>query len=170
MKQKQLLYIFFIFAIIFISSSNLSFAQQSISNNGETKTYLQIPEKTVIQLINIDNLSSKKNNKYDIIHFRLLEDFSLNGKIILPKNYELQGLITKIHASRILGESAIIRIRLNDITLDDGTNLQFVPDLKLKGGKNYTSFASSVIVPFSGLLFKGKEIDCPPGSIIEYEF
>ncbi|HJG04104.1 MAG TPA: hypothetical protein K8V99_05930 [Megamonas funiformis] len=88
----------------------------------------------------------------------------------MPKDTKLQGMITKIHGSRLLGESAIIRIKLNNITLADGSILEFPCDLKLKGGKNYANIASSIIVLFSGLLFKGKEVSCPSGSIIEYSF
>lgn len=135
-----------------------------------TTTYLHLPEKTTMQIINIDNLDSKTNHKYDLINFRLHQDLVVNNEIILPKDTKLQGMITKIHGSRLLVESAIIRIKLNNITLADGSILEFPCDLKLKGGKNYANIASSIIVPFSGLLFKGKEVSCPSGSIIEYSF
>ena len=79
-------------------------------------------------------------------------------------------MVTKAHGSRLFGESGIIRIKLDDILLTDGTTLHFPNDLKLKGGKNYTSLASSIVVPFSGLLLKGREVNCPAGSIIEYVF
>lgn len=166
-KKRTFILILFFFLILF-NFTNTTYAQKT--SDKQIITYLQIPEKTTIKLINIDNLSSKENHKYDLVYFRLLNDFKLDNDIILPKDTQLEGLITKIHASRIFGQSAVIRIKLKDVRLADGSILQFDNDLKLKGGQNYTNIASSVIVPFSGMLFKGKEINCPSGSILEYTF
>lgn len=164
-KSVFLTLIIILSCIIYLPS--ITYAQNTTTN---TTTYLHLPEKTTMQIINIDNLDSKTNHKYDLINFRLYQDLIVNNEIILPKDTKLQGMITKIHGSRLLGESAIIRIKLNNITLTDGSILEFPCDLKLKGGKNYANIASSIIVPFSGLLFKGKEVSCPSGSIIEYSF
>lgn len=155
----------FLSCIIYLPST--SYAQNPTSNS---ITYLHLPETTTMQIINIDDLDSKTNHKYDLVNFRLYQDLMVNNEIILPKDTQLQGMITKVHPSRLLSESAIIRIKLNDITLADGSILEFPHELKLKGGKNYANIASSIIVPFSGLLFKGKEVSCPSGSIIEYSF
>lgn len=57
-----------------------------------------------MQIINIDNLDSKTNHKYDLINFRLHQDLVVNNEIILPKDTKLQGMITKIHGSRLLGK------------------------------------------------------------------
>ena len=39
-----------------------------------------------MQIINIDNLDSKTNHKYDLINFRLYQDLVVNNEIILPKD------------------------------------------------------------------------------------
>lgn len=163
--KKYLFYFIIIFNIIFILPLNSCFAQESTSAN-----YLNIPQDTTIQLTNIDDLYSNTNQKHDLIHFRLLNDLKINDEVILPKDTPIEGVITKVHASRLLGESGIIRIKLSEIILPNQQILQFPNDLKLKGNKNYTSLASSIIVPFSGLLFKGHEVNCPSGSTIEYVF
>lgn len=161
-KSVFLTLIIILSCIIYLPS--ITYAQNNTNTQNtttNTTTYLHLPEKTTMQIINIDNLDSKTNHKYDLINFRLHQDLVVNNEIILPKDTKLQGMITKIHGSRLLGESAIIRIKLNNITLIDGSILEFPCDLKLKGGKNYANIASSIIVPFSGLLFKGKEVSCP---------
>lgn len=171
LKSIFLTLIIILSCIIYLPS--ISYAQNDTNlpkTTTNTTTYLHLPETTTIQIINIDDLDSKTNRKYDLINFRLYQDLVVSNEIILPKDTKLQGMITKIHGSRLLSESAIIRIKLNNITLTDGSILEFPHELKLKGGKNYANIASSIIVPFSGLLFKGKEVYCPSGSIIEYSF
>lgn len=163
--------LFLTVALIFccvLIPANISFAQENPTN--PPKTYLQIPEDTTITLINIENLDSDNTHKFDLAHFTLANDFVLNGQTILTKGSKLQGIVTKAHGSRLFGESGIIRIKLDDINLTDGTTLHFANDLKLKGGKNYTGLASSIVVPFSGFLLKGREVNCPAGSVIEYVF
>ena len=166
--KNLFLAISFIFCC-FLIPANISFAQENTIDTA-TKTYLQVPEDTTITLNNIENLDSDTTQKFDLVHFTLANDFILNGKTVLTKGTNLQGMVTKAHGSRLFGESGIIRIKLDDILLTDGTTLHFPNDLKLKGGKNYTSLASSIVVPFSGLLLKGREVNCPAGSIIEYVF
>ncbi len=141
---------------------------QSVDNVKNGNAY--IAKGTILKLKSLDTLDSNINQKFDLVNFCLTENFTINGLVIIPKDTQITGMITKIHGSRLLGESAVIRIKLRDYFLPNGKYLKFKDDLKIKGGKNYTGIASSIIVPFSGLLFKGKEIYCPNGSIIDYEF
>ena len=57
--------------------------------------------------------------------------------------------------------------------LPNGKSITFKQDVKIKGGVNYANMAVGTaigfVVPFSGMFFKGREIDCPPGTIIDYE-
>lgn len=103
------------------NNSNLSVPINNTTN------YLSIPETTTIQLINIDNLNSKTNHKYDLINFRLYQDLIIDNKLILPKDTNIQGMITKIHKGRLLGERAIIRIKLNNITLSNENTASISP-------------------------------------------
>lgn len=148
------LFCFVLLSTIYKLCSNNSNLSVPINN---TTNYLSIPETTTIQLINIDNLNSKTNHKYDLINFRLYQDLIIDNKLILPKDTNIQGMITKIHKGRLLGERAIIRIKLNNITLSNENTLCISPDLKLKGGNSYTNIVSNLIVPFSGYCLKEKK-------------
>lgn len=169
MLKKYLLNLVVICISMFIIPLNVCLAQETTVSM-TSYAQVNIPQNTTIELSNIDDLHSNINQKHDLIHFRLLTDLKINDEVILPKDTMLEGTITKIHGSRLLGESGIIRIKLKDVLLDNNTMLHFPNELKLKGSKNYTSIASSIVVPFSGLLFKGHEVNCPGGSTIEYIF
>ena len=49
----------------------------------------------------------------------------------------------------------------------------FKQDVKIKGGINYANMAvrhgNWFCGAVSGMFFKGREIDCPPGTIIDYK-
>lgn len=132
-----------------------------------------IPEDTVINLILLDKLDSNVNKKGDTVNFKLKDDLTVENIVILPQGTKLSGVIRKAHGSRIFNQSAVIRVLLDDVMLPNGKSITFKQDVKIKGGVNYANMAVGTaigfVVPFSGMFFKGREIDCPPGTIIDYE-
>ncbi len=132
-----------------------------------------IPEDTVINLILLDKLDSNVNKKGDDVAFKLKDDLAVENIVIIPQGTRLEGIIRKAHPSRIFGQSAVIRIRLDDVILPNGKAITFAQDVKIKGGRSYANMAAGVamglVVPFSGALLKGREIDCPPGTVIDYK-
>lgn len=132
-----------------------------------------IPEDTVINLILLDKLDSNINKKGDTVNFELKDDLTVENIVILPQGTKLSGVIRKAHGSRIFNQSAVIRLLLDDVMLPNGKSITFKQDVKIKGGVNYANMAVGTaigfVVPFSGMFFKGREIDCPPGTIIDYE-
>lgn len=132
-----------------------------------------IPENTVINLVLLDHLDSNVNKKGDRVNFELKDDLAVENIVIFPQGTKFSGFIRKAHGSRIFNQSAVIRIRLDDVVLPNGKTVTFKQDVKIKGGINYANMAVGTamgfVVPFSGMFFKGREIDCQPGTIIEYE-
>lgn len=132
-----------------------------------------IPEDTVINLILLDKLDSNINKKGDTVNFELKDDLTVENIVILPQGTKLSGVIRKAHGSRIFNQSAVIRVLLDDVMLPNGKSITFKQDVKIKGGVNYANMAVGTaigfVVPFSGMFFKGREIDCPLGTIIDYE-
>ena len=132
-----------------------------------------IPEDTVINLVLLDKLDSNVNKKGDTVNFELKDDLAVENIVILPKGTKFSGVIRKAHGSRIFNQSAVIRIRLDDVLLPNGKPVTFKQDVKIKGGINYANMAIGTaigfVMPLSGMFFKGREIDCPPGTIIDYE-
>lgn len=132
-----------------------------------------IPEDTVINLILLDKLDSNVNKKGDTVNFELKDDLAVENIVIVPKGTKFSGVIRKAHGSRIFNQSAVIRIKLDDVLLANGKPVSFKQDVKIKGGINYANMAVGTaigfVVPFSGMFFKGREIDCPPGTIIDYK-
>lgn len=140
---------------------------EKVDNVALGNAYLS--EDTVLKFKLLDDLSSNTAKKHDTVSFLVLEDIKIRNKIIIPESSVLTGIITKAHGSRLLGESGIIYVKLDDYKLRNGKFISFNDKLKFKGGKNYLGMATGLVVPFSGLLFKGREVDYPRGAEIEYK-
>ena len=132
-----------------------------------------IPEDTVLNLVLQDALDSNVNKKGDAVNFTLKDDLAVDNIVVIPQGTQLSGIIRKAHGSRIFNQSAVIRVKLDDYILPNGKAFSFKQDVKIKGGVNYANMAVGTaigfVVPFSGMFFKGREIDLQPGTIIEYE-
>ncbi len=132
-----------------------------------------IPEDTVLNLVLLQKLDSNVNKKGDTVNFELKDDLAVENIVIIPKGTKFSGVIRKAHGSRIFNQSAVIRVKLDDVLLANGKAVSFPQDVKIKGGINYANMAVSTaigfVMPLSGMFFKGREIDCPPGTIIDYE-
>lgn len=166
MMKKFFLSIFLTISLILLNFSELSYAEK-IDNVQPGNAYLA--EDSILSFKLLDKLDSNTAKKFDTIRFVLVKDITVKNKIVIPKNTVLSAIITKTHGSRILGQSGVIRLKINDYKINDTYALHFKDDLKFKGGHNYANMAAGFIVPFSGLLFKGKEVQYPPGTVIEYK-
>ena len=132
-----------------------------------------IPEDTILNLVLVDKLDSNVHKKGDRVKFTLKDDLTVENIVIIPQGTELGGIIRKAHGSRIFNQSAVIRVKLDDVLLPNGKPVSFPQDVKIKGGINYANMAVSTaigfVVPLSGMFFKGREIDLAPGTIVDYE-
>lgn len=154
----------FLFSILLINSACQA---KDIDNVTPGNAYLS--EDSILTFKLLDNLDSNTAQKHDNIKFILLKDITVKNIVIIPQNTVLSATVTKAHGSRIFGQSGIIRLKLNNYKINNTYTIHFNNDLKFKGGRNYANVAASMIVPFSGLLFKGKEVNYPAGTVIEYK-
>lgn len=168
--MRRLLKVLTVICLLFVVGAASAFAEEI---EGVEPGNAYIPEDTVIDLVLLDKLDSNVNQKGDKVKFELKEDLTVENIVVLPKGTKLSGVIRKAHGSRIFNQSAVIRVLLDEVALANGKKFAFKQDVKIKGGVNYANMAVGTamgfVVPFSGMFFKGREIDCPPGTIIDYE-
>ena len=166
MSKKIIPLLFFLFSFIAVNFNSACYAED-IDNVKPGNAYLA--EDSILTFKLLDPLDSNTAQKHDSIRFVLLNDISVKNAVVIPKNTVLSATVTKAHGSRIFGQSGLIRLKLNDYKINSVHTLHFNDDFNFRGGRNYANMAASVIVPFSGLLFKGKEVNYPAGTVIEYE-
>lgn len=166
--MKKLLCTIAVMLLVLVSASAWA---EEVKNVEPGHAY--IPEDTVLNLVLQDALDSNVNKKGDAVNFTLKDDLAVDNIVVIPQGTQLSGIIRKAHGSRIFNQSAVIRVKLDDYILPNGKAVSFKQDVKIKGGVNYANMAVGTaigfVVPFSGMFFKGREIDLQPGTIIEYE-
>lgn len=166
MLKKFFLSVFIAVSFFILNLHSVCLAK-GIDNVQPGNAYLA--ENSVLSFKLLNELDSDTTKKHDTVQFAVLKDITVKNTVIIPKNTVLTAVVTKAHGSRLFGESGIIRLRINDYKLNDTQSLHFKDELKFKGGRNYSGIAASAIVPFSGLLLKGKEVKLPCGTVIEYK-
>lgn len=130
-----------------------------------------IPKNTELKFELLTDLDSTQNKVGDTVQVRLLNDvFTSGGNLLLSADTELSGVLKKVQPGNYAAQSAVIRITLDDYMTNAGILLKLGrQDIKFKGDYNYTSAAAGIIIPFSGMLFKGKEVRCPAGTEFTYK-
>ena len=90
----------------------------------------------------------------------------------MPKGTKFSGVIRKTHGSRIFNQSAVIRIKLDDVLLANGKPVSFKQDVKIKGGINYANMAVGTAMVlwcrFRECFLKAGKLTAP-GTIIDYK-
>lgn len=82
----------------------------------------------------------------------------------------LAGTLKKVQKGRLLSQRGVIRMQLRDYFLPNGYLVKLGgEEIKFSGDMNYTSMAAGVAVPFAGLGFKGKQVNCQPGMKFKYK-
>lgn len=128
-----------------------------------------IAKGTVFHFELMTALDSKTSKVGDPVEMKLLNDIVVDNVVVIPAQTVLTGKLKKVQASKLAGQGAVIRALLNDYILPNGSALVLnKKDVKFKGDRSYTGIASSVLLPFSGLFFKGKQVKCPEGMNFEY--
>lgn len=128
-----------------------------------------IAKGTVLNFELMTEISSKTSKAGDSVQIKLLKDLSIDNTILIPKDTLLTGTLKKAQASKLAGQGAVIRILLDNYTLPNGiTVILNKEEIKFKGDRSYTGLASNILLPFSGIFFKGKQVNCPAGMNFEY--
>lgn len=118
--MKKFLSVLAVVCLMLLALSSAAFADE-IEDVEAGNAY--IPEDTVINLILLDKLDSNVNKKGDTVNFELKDDLAVENIVIVPKGTKFSGVIRKAHGSRIFNQSAVIRIKLDDVLLANGSAL-----------------------------------------------
>lgn len=129
-----------------------------------------LPEDTVLRLELLNFLESKRNKVGDSVAVKILEPVLINEIVVIPSGTVLEGTLKKVQKGRLLSQKGIIRMRLKDYYLPNGYLVKLSSEeIKFSGDMNYTSLVAGFVVPFSGLAFKGKQVNCKPGTQFKFK-
>ena len=90
---------------------------------------VEIPEGTHVLLRMVNSISTRTAQAGDHVYMRTASPISMDGRIVVPVNSYVEGVVTHSQrAGRVKGR-ARLGIRLESLTLPRGTTLKFSPTL-----------------------------------------
>lgn len=84
------------------------------------------PAGTLIPVILMEKISSKKNHDGDIFEYKVAEDIVYAGSVIIPKNTVARGEVLKAKKASVLLKKGKLELDFRTIEALDGTNIRLV--------------------------------------------
>ncbi|MBP8718690.1 MAG: hypothetical protein KBI07_06365 [Candidatus Atribacteria bacterium] len=87
---------------------------------------ITIPASTLIPVVLLESIGSKKSDDGDIFEYQIAEDFVYAGSIIVPKNTIARGEVLKAKKASILLKKGKLEVDFKSVEALDGTNIRLV--------------------------------------------
>lgn len=124
-----------------------------------------IPDGTEIDVVTTEELSSKTAAENDPVEFKVNEDVTVNGHVVISKGTIVKGIVSEAEKSGRMGRSGKLNIRVESTTAVDGQKVKLRAAKSGKGGdKTGTVIALSLLVSPLFLLKRGKDAKVKAGT------
>lgn len=127
-----------------------------------------IPDGTEISAVTTETISSKTATEGDSIAFKVDEDVTINGVVVIAKGTLIKGEVTNAQSSGHFGKAGKLSVRVNSTETIDHQKIK-VRASKGKEGDNKTGTTVALVVLFGplGFLKKGKNAEIKEGTKIK---
>jgi hypothetical protein len=146
--------------------ASLAFVTQLSS--GLQATELTIPDGTEITVVNTEEISSKTAVEGDPLTFKVDEDITVNGRVVIAKGTLVKGTVSDAKKSGRMGKAGTLSIRIESTTTVDDQKIKLRAS-KGKEGDDKTGTTVALVVLFGplGFLKKGKNAKIKEGTRIK---
>lgn len=130
-------------------------------------TDVVIPDGTEITVITTEEISSKTAVEGDPITFKVDEDITVNGKVVIAKGTIVKGEVSNAKKSGRMGKGGALSLRINSTQTIDDQKIKLRAS-KGREGDDKTGTTVALVVLFGplGFLKKGKDAKIKPGTKI----
>lgn len=131
-------------------------------------TEVTVPDGTEIAVVTVDEISSKTAAENDPITFKVDEDVSVNGQVVIAKGTIVKGIVATSERSGRMGRGGKLNIRVESTTAVDGQKIKLRAAKNGKGDdKTGSVIALSLLISPLFLLKRGKEATVKAGTKIK---
>lgn len=127
-----------------------------------------LPDGTELHVVTTEEISSKTAAEGDALTFKVEEDLSLNGKVVIAKGALVKGEVSNAKKSGRMGKAGALSIRVLSTETVDGQRVKLRAS-KGKEGDDKTGTTVALVVLFGplGFLKKGKDAKIKQGTRIK---
>ena len=149
------------FTLLFLLSS------LSIQLFGQEKIVLS--KGTTIEIASTKEMGSKLNQTGEIAHFEVQKEVLVNGEVIIPAGAKVTGTVTKSKRAKMAGTNAKFELGVDYLELPNGNLIKVSSQRALDNmeDKQPLVIGAAVFINPLFLLFKGKDVTMPVGTIFE---
>ncbi len=123
-----------------------------------------IPAGTLIPVVLMQKLSSKKNHDGDIFEYKVAEDITYAGSVIIPKNTIAQGEVLKAKKASVLLKKGQLELDFRTIETLDGNQLRLVlGDVSEEENKR---LGAAIGAGIAGLIILSNPIGLAAGALV----
>lgn len=152
--------------LLAVSFSTVSYAADSTDANGAK---LVIQKGRILKLELIEALSSQTNRTGDVVHFKVVNDVTVDDTVVIKAGTEALGRILTAHAAKGWGKSGKLDISVETVKAVDDSNIPLTATMG--EGKAWAGAKTIIGVAALGLAFgggmKGKAVHVPKGTLID---
>lgn len=132
--------------------------------------HLYIPKGTKLKVKLINDATSKKQKKNEIIPFEMAENLIINNVVIIPQGKQGIGYVYEAQKAAGFGRKGVLRIAGEEITTINGIKVPLKKGLQGKGKTDGGAVAVAAVVSLAGGIFmKGSNVDYKAGTQFEVE-
>ena len=133
-----------------------------------TENVRVIPDGTEFTVVTIDEISSKTAAEGDPLTFKVAQDVTIDGQVVIAKGTLVKGVVAQAKKAGMMGRGGSLGIRVESATTVDNQKLK-LRSTKGKEGDDKTGTTVALVVLFGplGFLKKGKNAVIKPGTEIK---
>jgi hypothetical protein len=143
-------------------------ALATAAQDAPAATEVVLPDGTELNVVTTEEISSKTATEGDALTFKVDEDITVNGKVIIAKGALVKGEVSNAKKSGRMGKAGALSIRILSTETVDGQRLKLRAS-KGKEGDDKTGTTVALVVLFGplGFLKKGKNAKIKEGTRIK---
>lgn len=123
-----------------------------------------VPAGTLIPVILLQKISSKKNHSGDIFEYKVAEDIAYAGSVIIPKDTIARGEVLKAKKASVLLKKGELQLDFKTIEAIDGTNIRLV--IGEASEEENTRLGVAIGAGIAGLIILSNPIGLVAGALV----
>ncbi|HNR65706.1 MAG TPA: hypothetical protein PKJ95_05385 [Atribacterota bacterium] len=125
---------------------------------------VMVPAGTMIPVVLLQKISSKKSHSGDIFEYKVAEDIAYAGSVIIPKDTIARGEVLKAKKASVLLKKGELQLDFKTIEAIDGTNIRLV--IGEASEEENTRLGVAIGAGIAGLIILSNPIGLAAGALI----
>lgn len=149
-----------------VQASNRGFGATAAASIADSKkAEVTVPDGTAVSVVTEEEISSKTASEGDALTFRIDEDVTVNGRVVIAKGSIAKGTVSEVAHSGHLGKGGKLGIKLDSTIAVDNQSIKLRASKGKQGDdKTGSVIALTLLVSPLFLLKKGKDAKLKSGT------